>query len=152
MLLDKLSQKARQIENPRLDVEDAKTVLVRKELIVFKEGGPITTYKYTNFDDPATTVKTKLAKLHYDGHLDLFSVCNLANRKIILSGGEDETGERKFATVYALDTLNWKWQINPLPDLNIARSEHSSTFLGDAIYVACGNDHNGDYLSSVEKL
>ena len=51
--------------------------------------------------------------------------------------------------VYALDTTRLKWE--QLPDLNIARSNHSSTSLGDATYVACGYDDSG-WLNSVERL
>ena len=53
--------------------------------------------------------------------------------------------------MHILDTVMWKWDMKRLPDLNVARSCHSSTSLGDAVYVACGE---GDYgrLNSVERL
>ena len=95
ILLDGVSQEARHIVNPCLDVFEAKTVLVNKALVVFKPGFPVTAYAFTGFEDPANTIKTTLNNLPYHDHLDSFSVCNLANRMIILSGGEDETGAYK---------------------------------------------------------
>ena len=51
--------------------------------------------------------------------------------------------------VYALDIAKWEWEA--LPDLNIARGWHSSTSLGEAVYVACGKGEDG-WLDSVERL
>ena len=116
---------------------------------MIKEGSPIAAYKYTNFDDPTNTVKTKLPKLPFKGLLNGFSVCKLANdTKVILSGGWSQ--DWPSAKVHALDTSMWKWK--QLPDLNIARSAHSSTSLGEAVYVACGRDYYRTLLNSVERL
>ena len=49
-----------------------------------------------------------------------------------------------------MDTTTWEWAA--LPDLNIARCNHSSTSLGDATYVACGYSDENLYLNSVERL
>ena len=38
-------------------------MLVKKALIIFKKGCPVTVYKYTNFEDPAKTVKITLDNL-----------------------------------------------------------------------------------------
>ena len=151
MLFDSISQKARIIKIPRLDVGDGKSVIVKKAMIVFEEGSPgfgLRAYKYTSFEDPTNTVKTALDSLPYDDILYEFNVCNLANRLVILSGGEN--GEGVTAKVHALDTSTWKWQL--LPDLNVARSSHSSTCLAGAVYVTGGMDNNNDCLNSVERL
>ena len=54
------------------------------------------------------------------------------------------------AKVHTLDTTRWEWE--QLPDLNIARYNHSSTSLGEAAYVACGVSKNDGFLNSVERL
>ena len=151
MLIDGKSQEARLIENPRLDVNKAKSVLVKKALIVLKEGSPVEAYKYTSFDDPINTVKSILPTLPSSDNLESFSVCKLPNlTKVILSGGWSK-GE-KSAKVHVLDTSTKKWKMEPLPDLNIARNGHSSTCHEYVVYVACGWGGNGEYLNSVERL
>ena len=49
-----------------------------------------------------------------------------------------------------MDTTTWQWE--KLPDLNIARMNHSSTSLGEATYVACGRGGDNGLLNSVERL
>ena len=152
MLLDGNSQEARLVENPCLDVKDATSVVGKKALIVFKKGNPVRACMYTKFEDPTNTVKSSLPTLPNNDFLENFSVCKLSNKtKFILSGGENENGNPS-AKVHALDTLMWKWEMKALPDLNIARLEHSSTSLGEAVYVACGEGDKGTRLNSVERL
>ena len=125
-------------------------MLVKKDLIVLKEGNPVKVFKYTDFEDPAKTVKTSLGNLPGSDHLDSFSICNMANSLVIVSGGS--ASSTKSTKVLALDTSTWTWQAQPLPDLNIARSAHSSTCLSDSVYIACGRGNNFDKLNSVEIL
>ena len=88
MLLDGNTQEARLVENPKLDVENARSVVVKKALIVVMEGSPATAHKFTSFDDPAKTVKTRLPTLPNNSELKKFSICKLANNSyVILSGG-----------------------------------------------------------------
>ena len=79
MLLDDKSQEARLVENPKLDVQKAKSVVVKKALIVVKEGEPVAAHMLTSFDDPAKTVKTRLPTLPNNSELVEFSICKLAN-------------------------------------------------------------------------
>ena len=51
MLLNELTGEGQEINDDRLDVKDACSVLVKKELIVIKWGVPATAIKYTNFTD-----------------------------------------------------------------------------------------------------
>ena len=89
MMLDGNTQEARLIENPCLDVLMARSVVFKNALIVFKEGDPVTASKYTSFDDPAKTVKTRLPTLPNNSKLVNFSVCKLeSHSKVILSGGK----------------------------------------------------------------
>ena len=64
-------------------------MVFKNALIVLKWGDlRVAAYKYTNFDDPANTVESRLPDLPLD--LECFSVCKLAdNSKVILSGGKD---------------------------------------------------------------
>ena len=101
MMMERVCGEVRLIENPRLDFLSARSVVVKKALIVFKfkKGSPVAACKYTSFDDPAKTVKTRLPTPPILGHLEAFSVCKLANdTKVILSGGHWEFGKR-FPTV-----------------------------------------------------
>ena len=83
---------------------------------------------------------TPLDNLPYSDYLSDFCVCNMDNRFVILSGGQDYLHVNKSAKVHALETSSFKWQ--PLPDLNVARSGHSSTCFRNTIYVVCGVDNN----------
>ena len=79
MLLDGNLQEARLVENQKLDVEDGKSVVVKKALIVFKEGSPAAAFRYTSIDDPTKTIKKRLPTLPNNSRLQYFSVCKLAN-------------------------------------------------------------------------
>ena len=51
-----------------------------------------------------------------------------------------------------MDLQTNKWGRNSQPDLNVARSRHSSCSFGeDQVYVACGVGDDGD-LASIEML
>ena len=95
--------------------------------------------------------KTRLATLPYNGHLEDFSVVNVANALIILSGGSDEDGDPS-AKTFGLIVKEGKWGRKSLPDLNVARSMHSSCSVTseDQVYVACGRGDGGYLLASVE--
>ena len=43
-----------------------------------------------------------------------------------------------------------RWEI--LPELNVARYNHSSCTLGKTLYVLGGLDHDNEYVDSIEKL
>ena len=108
MLLNSVTQVACLIENPSLDVLRAKSVVFNRALIALSYGS-VAAYKYTSFDDPAKTVKSRLPNLPNTAFLADFSVCKLAfQMKIILSGGAGRDWE-KSAKVHALDTASWKW-------------------------------------------
>ena len=96
--------------------------------------------------------KTRLATLPYNGQLNEFSVVNVANTLVVLSGGRGEGGV-KSAKTFGLIVKEGKWGRKSLPDLNVARAYHSSCSVTseDQVYVACG-DGDGGYLASVEML
>ena len=90
MMFDGNSQEARLVDNPCLDVYNARSVVFKEALIVFLGGMRFAANKYTSFDDPAKTVKTRLPSLPNIRQLNYFSACKLANStKVILSGGAD---------------------------------------------------------------
>ena len=69
-------------------------MVVKKALIVLKEGSPFAAYKYTSFYDPTNTVKSRLPKLPNSRERYHFSACKLGNdTKVILSGGQDKNGK-----------------------------------------------------------
>ena len=95
MLLNGNSQEDRLVENPYLDVFRAKSVVVKKALIVLKEGSPVVVNKYDSFHDHANTVKSRLPNLPNRDFLEWFSACKLANgTKVIVSGGANKTGTK----------------------------------------------------------
>ena len=63
-------------------------MIVNDELIVVKEGKPVAACRYSSLDDPASTVETQIPNLPFEGKLEHFSICKLADHsKVILSGG-----------------------------------------------------------------
>ena len=87
MRLDEVAGEGRQVEDLRLDFFATRSVLVKNELHVLKFGGPVSAYKYTNFNNAKLLKKTTLATLPYNEHLKHFSIANLANTFIVLTGG-----------------------------------------------------------------
>ena len=127
------------------------TVLVKHELFAFKFGNPVMAYKYTNFTDPEQLLKTTLPTLP-DIALLFFSVCNLGNKSIVLTGGLVSVRRENSAKNNIMDVSSGEWQEQSLPDLHIARYCHSSCCIGDQIFVACGEGDNREKLDSVEML
>lgn len=68
------------------------------------------------------------------------------------SGGLDLTAGNgqpsKAVERYALDKNNWV----QLPEMYTARTKHSSCAIDETVYVFCGQDAEGNDLSSIEKL
>ena len=95
--------------------------------------------------------KTPLATLPHNDHLKEFSLTNLDNTRIVLTGGCDYDGV-KSAKTYVLIVKVGEWHWRSLPDLNVARSHHSSCSVTseDQVYVACGRGDGGKKLASVE--
>ena len=69
MWLDEAEGESRQLNDPRLDLANTRSVLVNKELYTFKFGSPVSACKYGDFTDVAKLVKTTLATLPYNGSL-----------------------------------------------------------------------------------
>jgi len=95
--------------------------------------------------------KTRLATLPYNGLLREFSLANLDNTFIVLSGGCDASYVPS-AKTFGLIVKERKWGRKSLPDLNVARAYHSSCSVTseDQVYVACGRGDGGKKLASVE--
>ena len=53
--------------------------------------------------------------------------------------------------MYLMDLHTGKWQDESLPSLNQGRCFHSSLGIRDQVYVACGENSDGE-MSSVEML
>ena len=66
-------------------------MLVKTKLFTFEFGCPVKVYKYENF----TGAKTQLASLPYGKHLSKFSVANLGDKSIVLTGGMGSTKSKK---------------------------------------------------------
>ena len=130
MTLDEQGLEGRKMTDRRLDFGSSKTVKINNELFVIKEGNPVVTFKYSNIGDFENLIKTRYANLPYNGYLEEFSICNLADRRVILSGGED-ADENPSAKVFSLDPMSKKWQTRALPNLNVARSKHNSLSIGE---------------------
>ena len=60
------------LEDDRLDFKDTKTVLVKNELYVFKEGCPVSAYKIAYFTSTDHLVKITLSTLPRNEYLNLF--------------------------------------------------------------------------------
>ena len=95
--------------------------------------------------------KTPLANLPHNDHLEDFSVANLASTLIVLTGGMDAE-QTASAKTFGLIVKEEKWERKSLPDLNVARFNHSSCSVTseDQVYVACGEGDGGEKLASVE--
>ena len=109
MRLDEVAGGGEKFEDPRLDLMATRSVMVKKDLIVFKFGGPVSAYKYTDLNDAELLQKTTLATLPHKGHLEEFSVVNLANTFIVLTGGQDR-GFKRSAKAFKLILKRGKWQ------------------------------------------
>ena len=72
------------------------------------------------------------------------SLCNLADRFLVVSGGYYS------ARVNLFDTLQNKWL--DLPFLVETRWDHASCAAGDAIYVFSGETGERRFLTSIERL
>ena len=69
-LFDQSTGEVRRFEDEIFDFRATRSVQVKKELFVFKEGSPVTAYKYGNFLDAEQLVKTNLATLPRKDHLE----------------------------------------------------------------------------------
>ena len=73
---------------------------------------------------------------------------------LYLSGGNDNEDEEASACVYAFDIKHEKWQLEPeerIPDMNQARSFHSSCSLLTKLFVFFGFDES-DFIETIEML
>ena len=138
----------RKIVNELLDFEDSKTIAIGVDaLYVFTYGNPVTCIKYEKFEDNCS--KTELASLFATQMLKFFSVANWANTKIVLTGGQDNSADPS-EKAFAYDIDSGEWQ--SLPSMNIPRDSHSSTCIGDKLFVACGYISAFELLNSVEMI
>ena len=69
MLLNEATEQGEEIIDERLDVEGACSVIIKKELIVLKWGGPVKPFKYTYFTDKQLLTKTALSTLPLNNYL-----------------------------------------------------------------------------------
>lgn len=75
------------------------------------------------------------------------AVCSYAERFIFASGSGYDFDHAATAECFDTQTNSW----TRVPDLNIARSQHASCCVDDAIYVFCGGNQKG-YTDTVERF
>ena len=107
MWLDEASGEAKQLVDQRLDFKDTRTVLVKKALYAFKDGSPVSVYKYTDFTSIENLVKTTLSTLPRNEFLKWFTVTQMKG-SIVLTGGEDNEGVYS-AKTFLMDLQMGKW-------------------------------------------
>ena len=90
MRFDEVAGDGRQFYHQRLDFEDTRSVMVGRNLHAFKFDGPVKAYKYTEFNNTQLLRKTTLATPPHNGYLKDFSVTNMANTLIVLTGGRGD--------------------------------------------------------------
>lgn len=137
MIFDKVMGEGKLFKDKRLNCRNTRSVLVQKDLFTFEYGSPVAAYKYSNFTYALQLSKTTLATLFRNEYLRWFSVANMANNLIVLTGG-DQLDNIKSAKTFMMEVKTGKWKQQSLPDLNLARSNHSSCCIDDHVYVACG--------------
>ena len=82
-------------------------------------------------------------------NLELFTLANVKDERVYIIGGLDHTEEAFSAACHIFIPKRSLWI--EAPDLNVARSEHSSCAVGSEVYVFCGWD-GSQYLNSIECL
>lgn len=87
-LFNGLTGETRKFEHEHLDFYKGRSLLVKKDLYIFNIGRPVSAYKFAEFIVTKRLVETILDMLPYNDWLEEFSVCNIANKSIFLSGGE----------------------------------------------------------------
>ena len=75
MLLNEATRMCEEFKHEHLDVKDAYSVPVKKELFVIKEGSPVSAFKYTNFTHTEFLIKTALGTLPHNEQLENFRIC-----------------------------------------------------------------------------
>lgn len=63
----------------------------------------MTIFKYTGFSSTEKLVKTMVGTICFDDYLCSFSVTNLANKSIVLSGGQEYSDENFSAKTFLID-------------------------------------------------
>ena len=122
MLLNEREGETSKFEEESLDFFSTRTVVVKNELYVFKEGCPVSAYKIAHFSSAEHLVKTTLPTLPRKEHLEDFAVSYVAG-SIILTGGIDEK-EVLSAQMYLMDLQTESWEQKSFPELNEARFKH----------------------------
>ena len=153
MLLDGVTGEALKFEDDRLEITSTKTVVVKNKLYAFKMGSPVSAYKIANFYSNDHLVTTLSTLPRYEELLFFALSYWAAAGSIVLTGGRDNDCEPT-AQTFLLDVQTGQWeQMSSIPNLTVARYNHSSMTLGKQAYVACGM--GGLFrksLSSVEML
>lgn len=105
----------RKFKDNRMNFYMTQTVLVNRDLYVFKFGSPVSACKYADFTTKYLA-KTILSALPRNEHLQSFSV-SFAGPSIVLTGGMDLEGI-KSAQTYLMYAKTGEWKQKLFPDLN----------------------------------
>ena len=73
--LDENTGEAKIFKDERLDFKHTPTVVVKKELYMFKYGRPVSAYKVADFTSTENLIQTTLSTLPRNEQLQAFSVC-----------------------------------------------------------------------------
>ena len=88
MLLNEATGKGEEINDERLEVLNACSIPIKKELFVIMWGSPVSAFKYINFMDKDLLTKIVLGTLPHNDQLSWFSICKFAKgKRIVLTGG-----------------------------------------------------------------
>ena len=141
--------KSQELSDDRFDFHKHRLVQVEKDIFAFKSGQPVRVIKYTNPKFNSLIRKTRLPSL--EERLKYFAVTSVNKARVILTGGWDENIMKESAKCFSFNLAEELWSIEEEPDLNKARSVHSSTALGFKAFAICGFD--GDLnLHSIEMM
>ena len=70
MLLNEATEEGLEIKDQRLDVKDAISIPIKKDLFVIKWGSPVSAFRYSYFTDKELLTKITLGTLPHNDYLE----------------------------------------------------------------------------------
>ena len=100
-MYDDRTGKVRQFEE-ELNIQ-TKMIVVNNEIFAFDADHPLLVYKYSTLIDNEQLTKTNLASLDLNDTIYDFSIVNLANQSIVLTGGYEYRSYIVSAKTFMMD-------------------------------------------------